>query len=129
MRQRKIARPSIEKEPDGAATGQTAISIDSNTYLVAPASDDCSAHTWLAAWAAAERKTVTDPIAENSEVGYRVLFIGRDGVALDKGRSAAVYPLPQKLGKLAIGAKVFIDEHSQICILNVVETKKGGQGR
>jgi hypothetical protein len=53
-----------------------------------------SAHEWLASWAADSNKRISEPIAEDGSVDYTVLYVGRDGVVINKGRSGAVYPSP-----------------------------------
>lgn len=59
--------------------------------------------------------------------GCKVLFIGADGVGTGQGRYVDVYPIPKGVD-LTIGAKVFIDNNSQIYMPNELERGKDGRG-
>lgn len=75
-----------------------------------------SVHTWLKQWAADEGKSVGIPAPENTGTVYTVLYIAHDGVALNKGRSGAPYPLPTGID-LKIGDKVVVDSNANVQLL------------
>lgn len=94
----------------------------------ASAPQQIPAHVWLATWAAEENKIVVRATPESGNTAHTVVYIGLDGVVLNKGRSGAVYEVPKGV-ELTIGAKVFIDQNSQIHMPNEIEAEKGGRGK
>lgn len=95
---------------------------------VTPAAEPLSARAWLANLAPEKRKPVGDATPENGEVAYTVLYVGPDGVVLNKGRSVTVYPVPAGLD-LHEGDKVVVGRNAELGLPKVVAQEKNNLGR
>lgn len=123
---RTVAR--LPKKQKDIVVAQTPTPQLSEETASPQAPQQTSAHEWLAAWAVENSKDVVDAMPENGKVEYTVVHVAHDGVVLNKGRTGAVYQVPEGL-KPVVGAKVVVDKDSQIRMPNEIDTGKTGRGK
>lgn len=86
-----------------------------------------TAHAWLANWAAQERKSMNTATAETGATAHTVVYVGPDGIVVNRGRSGAVYPIPSDL-TVHVGDKVAVDKNGELRAPRTPE-KGGGKSK
>jgi len=110
-----------KREPELVVAETPAVDM----HQVASAAAQPTAQQWLATWSAETGKSIASATPEKGDARHTVVHVAPDGVVINKGRSAAVYPVPIDL-VLQVGDTVIVDRNGE---LSLARTPEQGAGK
>jgi hypothetical protein len=91
--------PVVQIQPDQSVAEHHAVGL--------------TAIEWAKQWAEENHKPIVEAMSGDGNVPFKIIYVGHDGVVLDKGRTIAIYPKPHETDA-PVGAMVIIDKNMGI---------------